>query len=189
MDELINPIRIKEMPIFNIWSCRNMMSSWLNKAYINGVNVPELYANVFVYNEDDIIFSVEYVKMICNITTIFREILDNQIYHLRLKGLISNDIYSKIDFHAIFSIVNDQFNTIIDDEFLMYEFNIYHSEISLETSITMFNVFNDAVIEVLKDFVNIKILKFVFNNQNLKYLQYIYDGIFLQLENVFSVYC
>lgn len=188
MDELINPIRIKEMPIFNIWSCNNMMSSWLNKAYTNGVNVPELYANVYVYDADDMIFSVEYVKMICNLTTIFREILDNQIYLLRLKGLISNDIYSNIDFHKIFGTVNNQFNSFVDDQFLIYEFGIYHSEISLETSMAMYATFNDSVIDVLKDFVDIKILKFVFNNHNLKYLQNIYDSIFIQLENVFSIY-
>ncbi len=189
MDELINPIRIKEMPIFNIISCNKMMNDHLILAYTNGVNVPELYANVYVYDADDMIFSVEYVKMICNLTTIFKEILDNQLYLLRLKGLISNDIYSKIDFHTIFGNINNQFNSFIDDEFLMYEFNIYHSEISLETSMAMYSTFNDAVIEVLKDFVDIKILKFVFNNHNLKYLQYVYDNIFTQLENVFSVYC
>lgn len=188
MYELANQIRIKEMPIFNILSCNKMMSDHLIKAYTNGVNVPELYANVYVYDADDIIFSVEYVKMVCNLTTIFKEIFDNQLYALRLKGLINNEIYSSINFHTIFSTVNDQFNSFIDDQFLMYEFGIYHSEISLETSIVMYEAFNDAVVNILKDFVDIKILKFIFNKHNLKYIQNIYDSIFTQLENVFSVY-
>lgn len=189
MYELANPIRIKEMPIFNISSCNNMMSAWLKQAYINGVNVPELYANIFVYDTDDMIFSVEYVKMICNLSIIFREIFDNQLYSLRLKGLISNEIYSNINFHNIFNEVNDKFNSYIDDQFLMYEFAIYHSEISLETSMAMYEAFSDTIINILKDTIDIKILQFIFNKHNMRYIQIIYEKIFLQLENVFSIYC
>ena len=188
MYELANPIRIKEMPVFNILSCNVMMNDYIILAHTNGVNVPELYANVHVYEADDIIFSVEYIKMICNLAKIFREIYDNELYYLRLNGIISHEIYSKIDFHKVFGNVNNQLNSFIDDQYLMYEFGVYHSEISLETSMAMYEVFNDSLIEQMKGYADEKLLKFIFNKHNVKYIQNIYESIFLQLENVFSIY-
>lgn len=189
MYELANPTRIKEMSIFNIKSCNDMMVAWLNKAYMTGVNILELNVNVYVLDADDMIFSVEYVKMVCNLSIIFREIFDNHLYDLRLKGLVDNDIYSKINFHNLFNEVNNTLNSFIDDEFLMYEFNIYHSEISLQTAMTMYDSFIENLIAILKDIVNDKLLKFIFNKHSVIYIQNIYEGIFLQLENIFSVYC
>ena len=188
MNELANPIRIKEMGMFNVIPCIQMVEEWLSNAYKNGVDVPELYANVHVYAADDVIFSVEYVKMICNLTTIFREIFDNELYYLRLRGIVDNSIYSKINFHKIFGNVNNHLNSFIDDEYLMYEFGIYHSEISLETAMSMYDIFNDSVIEQIKDVADAKLLKYIFNKHNVKYIKNIYDNIFLQLENVFSIY-
>ena len=154
MYELANPTRIKEMPIFNVMSCRDMTSAWLLKANSSGVNVLELNANAYVLDCDEMIFSVEYVKMICNLAIIFREIFDMELYSLRLKNMISNEAYMSINFHEIFCKVNDQFNSfieVLDGEYLVYEFGIYHSEISLETSISMYEAFNDAIVESLKD--------------------------------------
>lgn len=188
MYELANPICIKEMPIFNIKSCIGMMEKWLNAAYSNGVNVPELNANVYVYNADDMVFSVEYVKMICNLSIVFREIYDNKLYELRLKGLIDKEVYNNINFHQIFGRVNDLFNYLIEDQDPMYEFAIYHSEISLEIAIAMYDVFNDSLINELKKFIDVNLLKYIFSKYNTKYIQNIYDSIFNKLENVFSIY-
>lgn len=188
MYELANAMRIKEMNIFNVVSCRNMMESWLNKAKDNGTIVPELFANVHVYEADDMVFSVEYVKMICNLAIIFRELYDTKLYDLRINGLINKDIYSKINFHEIFSEINDVLNFFIDNQYDMYEFGIYHSEISLETSMALYSVFNTKLTNILKDFVDINILNMNFNKHHVKYIQDIYEKIFLQLENVFSIY-
>ena len=188
MHELANPIRIKEMPIFNLLSCKKMIEDWLIKANNNGVNVLELFANIYVYDADDMIFSVEYVKMICNLSIIFREIYDSQLYELRLNGIIDKETYSKINFHIIFNEINNVLNFFIDNQYDVYEFGIYHSEISLEITMAMYSVFIAKLTDVLKDTVNPGLLKMNFNKHNVKYIQDIYEKIFLQLENVFSIY-
>ena len=188
MYELANQIRIKELPVFNTPSCVKMMEDHLNLAYQCGVDVGELAINIFIYEADDLIYLVEYIKMLCNLTKIFRDILDNELYILRAQGYVDNKIYSYINFHNLFVEINNKLNALLSDQFLFDEFGIYHSEISLETSIAMYEVFNDNIIISLNKFVDINVLKFIFNKHNVKYLHDIYESIFNQLENVFLMY-
>lgn len=187
MYELSYPIRIKELPMFYSQHCIAMTQNYLVIATQNGVNIGELTANVFVYEFDDLIFTVEYIKMLCNLSTIFRNIFDNDLYNLRLQGYINDKIYSSINFQTIFNEVNNKFNAFIEEPFLFEEISIYGSEISLETSIALYETFNDNMIILLSKFVDINLLKYTFNKINIKYLQNFYDQIGTQIQNVFSI--
>lgn len=187
MYELANQIRIKDLAVLRTECCMNMIESYIETAFKSGVDIGELAVNIYVYESEDPIFLVEYVKMLCNLSKVFRDILDNSLYTLRLYKIVNESVYN-INFHNIFNEVNTKFNTFIDEQFLFDEFGIYHSEISLETSIAMYEVFNDSVILSLKEFVDPNLLKFIFNKHSVKYLQKIYEEIFNQLENVFLIY-
>ena len=188
MYDLAEPIRIKQLPLFTIPTYVNMISEYLAIAQQNGVNIGELAVNVYIYESEDSIFLVEYIKMLCNLTKVFRDIYDNELYLLRSQGFIDHKIYFNLNFHNIFNEVNNKFNIYLGDQFLFDEFGIYHSEISLDTSIAMLEVFNDTIILAIKNFVDPNIVKFIFNKFRLKNLHAIYDNIFNQLENVFLIY-
>lgn len=189
MYELITQVKIKELLLFKTPSSK-MIEEYLQSAYKCGVDVGELSANSYVYEYiDDLIFSVEYVKMICNLVGIFRNLFDNYLYSLRSIGWhIDNRIYS-INFHNVFSKINYQFNINFIDQFLFEEIGIYHSEVSLETAIFLFEVFNDTVVDELKEIIPIdpNLLKSMFIRRNIRYIPQIHSDIMNQLENVFYI--
>lgn len=185
MDNLMNQVRIKELPAFYAVTGQIMIDAWLSKVIKTGVNIGELAVNSFVYDYDDMVFSVEYIKMLCNLSIIFREIYDNNIYALRIQGHLQN--IPDINFHDIFNEVNNRFNAYVDDMYLFEESSIYESEIALETTTALYDVFNDTIILALKDYVEPFISKYIFNTVNVKYLQNIYNNIMIQLQNVFSL--
>ena len=187
MYELITQIKIKELLLFKTPSSR-MAEEHLRLAYNCGVDVGELSANTYVYEySDDLIFSVEYVKMICNLVIIFRDLFDKYLYTLRMLGYTDNRIYSSINFHNVFNKVNHEFNINFIDQFLFEEIGIYHSEVSLETAIYLYEVFNTQIISELKDFIEADKLKFIITKHNMKYLPKIHGDIMNQLENVFYI--
>lgn len=188
MYELAEPIRIKQLPIVTVPTYVNMLKDHLAIAQQSGVNIGELAVNVYIYESEDPIFLVEYIKMLCNLTKVFRSIYDNELYLLRSHGYIDNKIYFNLNFHNIFNEVNNKFNIYLDNQFTFDEFGIYHSEISLDTSIAMLEVFNDTIILALKDFIDPNLVKFIFNKFRLKNNHALYDEIFNQLENVFLIY-
>lgn len=187
MYELITQIQIKDLLLFKTPSSR-MTEEHLRLAYNCGVDVGNLSANTFIYEyNDDLILSVEYVKMICNLVVTFRELYDNYIYDLRMLGYIDNKIYSTINFHDIFNKINHEFNINFIDQFLFEEIGIYHSEVSLETAVYLYEVFNEYIISLLKDFIEPNKLRFIFTKRNMKYLSKIHGDIMNQLENVFYI--
>lgn len=185
MYELANQIRIKELPAFYTAAGCRMMENSLIAAYSNGVDIGELAVNSFVYDYDDIVFSVEYIKMLCKLSTIFKDIYDNNIYALRVQGHLQN--IPDINFHFIFNEINNKFNAYVDDMYIFEESGIYQSEIALETTTALYDIFNDTIVLALKDFVEPLVSKYIFNKVNVKYLQNIYDNIMTQLQNVFSL--
>ena len=189
MNDLCNPIKIKELPVFYSNSGIRMIEKWLAIAVKNGVDIGDLIVNSVVYNYEEPIFTIEYIKMLCNLTNIFRNIYDNNLYHIRLQGLISDDVYSNISFHNIFNEINNIFNFLMNDGiYLFEEMEIYQSEISIEVAVALYDKFNDSIISALKDFVDPKLLVFIFNKINMKHLQIIYDSIKVQFTNVFTIY-
>lgn len=188
MYEVSNPIRIKDLIVFNIPSCVNMMEQQLSSAYMDGVNIGDLTVNEFIYETDDFIIMVEYIKSLCNLVHVFKNILDNLIYKLRVYNFVDNAIYSNINFHKIFDLVNIVFNILVDDQYLLDAFDIYYSEISLDISMVLYDKFIEGVIHDLKDTVDENLLKFIFTKNNLVYLQDIYESITNQIQNVFLTY-
>ena len=188
MYELANQPKIKYLPAFIIPSCLNMMRFHIESAYKNGVNIGEFGCNSFIYQNDDLICQVEYIKMACNISNIFKDIYNELLYNLRLEGYIDNSIYPFINFHKVMNEVNNTFNSFIEDEYIFEEVTIYSSEISIETSIEMYDTFTNCIINELSSYINPNLLKYVFNKFNITNIQIIQDKIMTQIANIFTVF-
>jgi len=189
MDSVIIPIKLKDLPIFHSNSAMIMLKNWLAIAEKSGVNIGELSVNSVVYNYEEPIFTVEYIKMLCNLSNIFRTVYDNNLYQLRLQGLINDDVYSKINYHNIFNEINNTFNFLtLDGMYIFEEMSIYDCEISLELTVALYDKFNESIISELKNYVDPNLLLFVFNKINMKHLRSIYDSIQTQFLNVFTIY-
>lgn len=187
--ELANPILMKDLPVFKMSTYSNMMNGWINKAIQKGVDIGNLSVNSYVYEYDDPIFLVEYIKMVCNLGIIFRDIYDTELYNLRMSGYINN-IYSDMDFNTIFNHMNTNLNLFLDQSFRFEETEIYHTEITLDISTKIYNIFvNDLITQVSK-VVNINPLQLrsIFIRNKIKNIEFISKEIYTQLDNILSIY-
>lgn len=178
-------IYIKDLLIFQPPTIYQMIEKYIEDAKQKDVFIGYLAMNQYIYESRslDISFLINYIKSLDKITGVFRDIYDEYIYELRLKGLL--DSVNKTDFHMIFNAVNNKFNLYLTDQYLFQDFGIYRSQTSLETIMDMYETFNDYFIYSLLGKISPNELKILIYKKNFKYLPYIYDKIFEQFEDIY----
>lgn len=178
-------IYIKDLLIFQSPTIYQMIEKYIEDAKQKDVFIGYLAMNQYIYESRslDISFLINYIKSLDKIAGVFRDIYDEYIYELRLKGLL--DSVNKTDFHMIFNAVNNKFNLYLTDQYLFQDFGIYRSQTSLETIMDMYETFNDYFIYSLLGKIPPNELKILIYKKNFKYLPYIYDKIFEQFEDIY----
>lgn len=188
MDYTMTLVYIKDLLIFQSNSVYKLIESNVENARRNGVELGELVVNSYMYKHRslDIGCLIPYIRALDNMIKVFRDLYDDEIYTLRLENLITDEVYNNINgFHNIFNAINNTFNAYLCDQFLFEDFGIYQSQTSLETILALYETYNDYFIMSLRDYVNPNILKISIMNRSTRYIQYIYDKIFEQFEDIY----
>lgn len=177
---------IKSLIVFQSPSAYTLIKDYVEDARKKGVEIGNLIVNSYIYSAKslNIWFLIDYIKSLDNLVCTFRDIYDEYLYEIKMKGV--DDIYNNLyDFHIIFNAINNTFNKYICDQYLLDDFGIYQSETSLITIMSLYEVFNDYFVYTMKDKVDYMTLKKIVQIKSIKYLPYIYDKIFEQFEDIY----
>lgn len=186
-----NPVFIKDLIILQNPKVFEMIKPDVEAAKKYGVNIGYLHVNSFVYEykTTNIIFLRNYIKTICILVEAFGNMFHDEIYTLRVQGLLNDECYLELyndnTFHWIFNDINNTFNIYIDDIFLHDDFYIYGSETSLEVILILYNIFSEDIVTALKPYVNYNILMKMNGIRTVRWYPYLYDKIFQNLEDLY----
>lgn len=186
---ITNQIRIlyiKNLLIFQAPSIYQLIEGYINDSRRRGVEIGDLVVNPYIYNSRslDVSFLISYIKSLNNLSEVLRNMYDEYLYDLTMKGAggLYNNLY---DFHIIFNSVNNVFNRYLVDQFLFEDFGIYQSKTSINTIMAMYESFNNYFVYTNKEKVDAFLLKKMVQTKSAKYLPYIYDKIFEQFEDIY----
>lgn len=189
MDLIPNPVRIKDLLIFQNDEIIDIIRKDIEFAQNHNVYIGELFINRFIYEERSTDLSILriYLKMLNAIIKVFNDIYSDEIYTLRLEGLITDkeylEIYNNNVFHQIFHDMNNEFNTFIFDSYVFDDFLIFYSETSLGVILQLYQTFNQTIVSLLSPYVDRNILISINAQRTVRFFPFIYDKIFEQLDD------
>lgn len=184
---IINQIKIKDLKILQTpWVYKEIENDILS-AERKGICIWELPVNPYIYETRsmNIEFLCKYIKTLDGLAGVFRELYDNLVYKLRLEKLIDFDMDDS-SFQFIFNAVINAFNRYIDDRYLFDDFCIYMSDVSLQTGIILYDVFNSVFIALFGNMIDSNKLRYQCIYKNMINPSIIYTNIYKQFEPIMS---
>ena len=150
MYEVANTIKIKDLPIIKSEDFFHIVEPYFEESMKNGVHLEEMILNPNIYGEEsnrlfDYRFTAGYICAISCMIRFFKDLFDKELFNLRMSGIHERSVYD-INFHEIFNEINKTFNTYVDDLYILDQFFILGSELSIETFLLLYGVFNNIMV-------------------------------------------
>lgn len=150
MYEVANTIKIKDLPIMKSEDFFHIVEPHIEESLRNGVNLGEMVVNPNIYGEEsnrlfDYRFTTGYICALNCMVRFFRKLFNKELFILRTIGIYNQSLYD-INFHNIFNEINKNFNIYIDDYYILDQFFILGSDLSVETFLLLYEVFNNIIV-------------------------------------------